>query len=138
MASILRISEAASLALHTCVYLAVHPDTLISTRQVAKVLDASEAHLSKVLQRLSRSGIVAAIRGPHGGFKLGRQATKITLLDVYQAIEGQFKVSECLNNTPICGGKNCVFGELLKKVHRQTLDYFSKTTLAKLSSVFSH
>lgn len=136
MPSILKISEAASLALHTAVYLAVHPGTLISTKDVAKVLNASEAHLSKVLQRLSRSGIVTSIRGPRGGFRLDKPPGRITLLEVYEAIEGPFAVSECLKDTPACLGKECVFGELLKRVHHLTYDYFSKTTLAKLTGVF--
>ena len=137
MASVLRISEAASLALHTCAYLAMHPDALISTREIAKVLNASEAHLSKVLQRLSHAGIVSSIRGPHGGFKLHRPAAKIVLLEVYETIEGPFTSGDCLNETPICGGKECVFGELLKKVHRMSLEYFTKTTLARLVGVFN-
>jgi len=136
MASVLKISEAASLALHTCAYLAKHPDSLVSTRDIAKVLSASAAHLSKVLQRLSHAGIVSSIRGPHGGFKLHRPAAKIALLEIYETIEGPFTSGDCLHETPICGGKNCVFGELLKKAHRLSLDYFTKTTLARLDGVF--
>ena len=50
----LKLTEAALLAMHTMVYLAGNPDRRVSTREIAAEFDASEAHLSKVLQRLAR------------------------------------------------------------------------------------
>jgi DNA-binding IscR family transcriptional regulator len=64
MSNILKISEAASLALHTTVILAANPNRLVSTKKLASQLHASEAHLSKVLQRLEKADIVNSTRGP--------------------------------------------------------------------------
>ena len=136
MPNILRISEAASLAMHTMVYLACHKDTLVSTREIAKVLQASEAHLSKVLQRLAREGLVKSIRGPKGGFALGRPPAKINLLEIFEAIEGPLDPEVCLFGTHKCLGKECLFGGLLHDVYDQTHAYFSKTTLNKLTHIF--
>jgi len=136
MPNILRISEAASLAMHTMVYLACHKDTLVSTREVAKVLKASEAHLSKVLQRLARVGLVKSIRGPKGGFTLGRPPAKITLLEIFETIEGPLNSEVCLFGSNKCLGKDCLFGGLLHDLYNQTHKYFSKTTLNKLTHIF--
>ena len=70
MANVLRISEAATLALHTLALLASRPGVILSTHKIAKRLEASEAHLAKVLQRLARMGLVRSIRGARGGFVL--------------------------------------------------------------------
>jgi Rrf2 family protein len=136
MPNILKISEAASLALHSTVLLAANPDKLISTREIASMLHVSEAHLSKVLQRLTRTGIVRAIRGPRGGFRLVKPANETTLLDVYESIEGTLIPSKCLFDSPICEGDACILGGLLETVDEQVRDYLAKTKLDDLTSIY--
>ena len=86
--NMLRISEAASIALHTMAYLARNKDRMVSTHEIAGAMGLSENHLAKVRQRLVKAGLVEAQRGPSGGFMLSRPAEDITLLEVYEAIEG--------------------------------------------------
>ena len=57
----MRISEAASLALHTMALLAAEPDKLLSAAAAAGALGASEAHLAKVLGRLAHVGLVESV-----------------------------------------------------------------------------
>ena len=135
MSNIMKISEAASLALHTTVILAANPNRLISTKKLASQLHASEAHLSKVLQRLEKADIVNSTRGPKGGFKLKNLSDEITLLDVYEAIDGNFSPSNCLFDENLCNG-NCIMGNLLEDLNTQVRDYLSKTKLNSLVSVY--
>jgi len=137
MASMLRISEAASLAIHTMVYLAAHTEALVSTREIAKVFHASEAHLSKVLQRLARVGLVRSIRGPHGGFTLLKPANKISLLEVYEAIEGPINSNVCLLEEPACKKGRCVMGTILRGVYSEIDNYLRRTTVGSLKDVFA-
>lgn len=134
MTTLLRISEDASLALHAMALLARHEGRYLSTAEIADVLHASEHTLAKVLQRLSRSGLVLSTRGPHGGFVLGESANEIRLLDIYEAVEGVLGRAGCLLGTPVCSGKGCVLGGLVESVHRQVADFFSQTTLAELAA----
>ncbi len=135
MANMLRISDAASLALHAAVMLAANPGKEVSTRRIASQLHASEAHLSKVLQRLAKAGLVTSMRGPKGGFMLQRQGDEVRLLDVYEAIEGPLVPNKCLLGTPICDGQ-CIFGDLLETVDRQVGDYLAGTNLSELTDVY--
>jgi Rrf2 family protein len=135
MPNTLRISEAASLAMHTMALLASRPQRL-PTGQIASVLGASEAHLSKVMQRLAKAGLVRSLRGPKGGFALARPAERIALVEVYEAIEGPLADSKCLLGRPICGGTRCILGRLLGSVNRQVRQYLEATTLNKLAEVF--
>ena len=132
MSNILRISEAASLALHTTVILASNPNKLISTKDLAGTLHASEAHLSKVLQRLEKSGIVRATRGPKGGYKLDKSGDQIALLEVYESIDGKLSHSDCLLADCICSG-DCIMGKLLSDLNKQVRDYLTKTKLSTLT-----
>ena len=132
----LRLSEAASLALHTMVYLSANPEGQSSTREIAQELNVSEAHLSKVLQRLSRYGLVNSIRGPKGGFSIAPGRDKASLLDIYEAIEGPIPDRKCFRTTSICTGKHCIFGNLLEDVNKQVKDYLAETSLPDLAGVF--
>lgn len=126
-----KISEASSLALHTMAYLAAHPGRLISNRVIARELGVSAAHLSKVLQRLARAGLLESLRGPTGGFRLGRPAGEISLMEVYEAIDGKFQPSSCLLGRPVCRGGKCVLGELGRNLERQTREYLLNTKLSE-------
>jgi Rrf2 family protein len=131
-----KISEAASLALHTAGMLAAHSDRLVSTREAATLFKISEAHLSKVLQRLVKAGLVKSLRGPRGGFSLHKPSNVITLLQVYEAIEGPMVLDRCILGHDICPIDRCLMGDLVGSVNRQTWEYLNKTTLDKLTNSF--
>jgi len=136
MSNLLKISEAASMALHAMVFMAREPESRLSTREIATLLNGSEAHMSKVLQRLSKAGLVKSVRGPKGGFILGKDSNEITLLDVYEAIEGPLVLKDCVLGTPICSGEACIFGGLIRKTNGEIKEYLSGTRIAELTDVY--
>ena len=133
MTSLIKISEGASLALHTMALLDNEPGRRLTNQEIAETLHASGHHLAKVMQRLAKVGLVDSIRGRQGGFQLGKPAEQVTLLQVYEAIEGPLDDVGCLLGEPICSGKYCVLGEVLQSVHGQIRDYLKNTSLATLS-----
>lgn len=136
MATMFRTSEAASLGLHAMSLLARRSDELTPTKEIAAALHASEAHLSKVLQRLAKVGLVESTRGPKGGFRLARPGGEISLLEVYETIEGPLGENGCLLSTPICGGQDCIFGDLLSKLNRELREYLARTKLSEVVSFY--
>ena len=136
MSSVMKVSEAATLALHTMVFLAANPGERFSVKQIAGTHDVSEAHLSKVLQRLAKVGLVNSTRGPKGGFVPARAADEITLLDVYEAVDGPLSPMTCLFGTPICNGRRCIMGDVLKMVNEQTKTYLTQTTILDVADVY--
>ena len=136
MNTALRISEATSLAFHTMAFLTAEPEGRHSTRELAETLHVSEAHLAKVMQRLAKQGLVESARGPGGGFRLSMNVDNVTLLEVFEAIEGPFQPKNCLLGGVFCGGKKCVFGELVRTVNEKVLTYLSETRLGELADVY--
>jgi len=136
MATALKLSEAASLALHAMVFLAAHPGRRWSARALARKLRGSEAHLAKVLQRLVKAGLVDSARGRNGGFKLARAQSRIRLIDVYQAVEGKLARGHCLMDRPVCGGSKCILGGLLRTLDTWLRAYLSGTKLSQLTDVY--
>lgn len=131
MSSILRISDAASMGIHAAAIMATKAKSPVSCKEMADALGVSEAHLSKVLQRLRRQELVRSARGPKGGFVLTLPAGEISLLDVYEAVDGPFVPSDCLLARRACNGR-CIFGDLLASVNRQVREALKSTKLTDL------
>lgn len=127
------LSEAASLALHSMIYIAKKKQAKTSVKEIAKSLNASESHLAKVLQQLAKIGLVTSVRGPKGGFVIAKSLNEISLLDIYEAIEGNIPKPLCsLSLNSQCPFNTCIFDGLLKNITKQLRDYFSNNTLESI------
>ncbi len=135
-AGALRMSEAASLALHAVALMAAEPERRFTAGEIASRLRGSRTHLQKVLQRLHKAGILESERGRGGGFTLRRSPEKVSLLSVYEAIEGKLSGSKCLMGKPVCDGKRCILGGLLGTVDMWFRAYLSGTKLSQLGGVY--
>ena len=134
MSGVLKISDAASLALHAMSYIALKGgERPISTGEISQTFGVSEAHLSKVFQRLSRQGLVKTLRGPGGGVTLAKSPKRITLLDIYEAIEGPLKPSNCLLGKRSCEYTECILGDMIVNINKEVKDKLSGTKLSELS-----
>ena len=136
MATILKISEATTLAIHAMIYIAAHPKFPITKAKIAKRFNVSAAHLSKVMQRLTHIGLLKSQRGPSGGFLLTKPAEEINLLEIYEAIEGKLPSSICLLETTACSGEICVISKLLKNIQKEVDKFLRETTIDKQAKVF--
>jgi len=132
MTNILKISEAASIGLHSMIYLARRKDQLVSVKDIAQEFDISANHLSKVLQRLVKSGLLVSIKGAKGGFKLTRKPEDIKFIEIYEAIDGKFTPSSCLLGKYTCKSSKCIMSDLVVSINQQVKDYFEQTKLSDL------
>jgi Rrf2 family protein len=133
MSRVVRISEAASLALHAMAVLAENPGRNLPVKEIAATLGVSENHLSKVLQRLVRGGFLRSVRGPSGGFSLEDGADEVNLLQVYETVEGPLAPVKCLFARPICDGRHCLLGGLLEDANRGLRDRLETTRLKDIA-----
>lgn len=130
MANPLRMSEAAALALHAAALISGHEGEPLTAGDIAERLGASKAHLSKVLARLSRAGLLHSATGPGGGFTLARPAERISLRGVYEAAEGPLEVTKCMFALPVCEPATCPLAKLLCDASERIVTALDKTTLA--------
>lgn len=72
-------------ALRTMVYIARSND-MISSSQIAEKLGCENTYLKKIMARLVKNNLIISYPGRYGGYVLGRPASDITVLDVYQAL----------------------------------------------------
>jgi Rrf2 family protein len=93
----MQLTRAADYGVRAMIHLAsAAPDARSSLNELAEAADVSPAFLSKVLQRLVRSGHVASWRGKKGGFGLRDRGRSATLLEILQALDGVPELNVCL------------------------------------------
>jgi Rrf2 family protein len=91
-----KLPESTEWVLHAVTSLAqLEPGATVSAAQLAEHFDVPPAYLAKQLQTLVRAGVLAASTGPRGGFRLGRPAEEITLLQVVEAVDGSSRFYQC-------------------------------------------
>jgi len=88
-------SQTAEYALRVVAYLAAAGAKASTTRQIAASTHVPVGYLAKVLQSLSRGGIVRSQRGPRGGSVLARPAAQLTIYDVVQAVDPILRITSC-------------------------------------------
>src|SRR3954467_12237327 len=88
-------SQTVEYALRAVVYLADQSPSPRTTDQIAAATRVPKAYLSKVLQGLSRAGLVHAQRGIGGGMSLPKPPERLTILEVVDAVEPIGRIREC-------------------------------------------
>jgi Rrf2 family iron-sulfur cluster assembly transcriptional regulator len=131
------LSKQSQYALLAMAYLAGQPPRrLVPIREIGANVDVPRPFLSKILARLSRGGLVTARRGPHGGVMLSRSASRTSLGEVVELLDGTFEHRSCYLGLPGCDDRNpCplhatwkkVRAELDRKLHELTVDDLRNT-----------
>ncbi len=94
-------------ALRAVLYLALkRSDEMTPTKEVAKKLNLPTHFLAKILHDLAGKGLLHSLKGPSGGFALGKPAKDITLLDIVVAIDGLDINQSCALGFSECSGSN--------------------------------
>lgn len=126
MAGILRMSEGVSIGVHAMIVLTLYKDKLNLTKDIAAILDVSEAYLGKILQQLVKAGYVNSIRGPKGGFSIKEGAENTKLIDIYKLLEGAMKLESCGFKSTSCT-EYCSLHTTMDSINNQFIQYFENT-----------
>jgi Rrf2 family cysteine metabolism transcriptional repressor len=128
----MRLSKAARHALLAATEMARSKDNgPVTVTLVARRNGIPEAALAKVLQRLVRSGLAVGVRGVHGGYRLSRPPSEITVLDVLDVFEPS---AHPVGATSRLGaGAPDHVGQLFDSVDEQLRSTFASLTLDVLA-----
>ena len=128
MAHVIQFSEAAFIALHSMVIVA-KSEELVNVVRITERLNSSRHHVAKVMQRLVKDGYLHSHRGPTGGFALKMPADQITLLALYESIEGKIEIGTCPMDNPVCPFDHCIFDNVTSKLTKDFVNYMKSRTL---------
>jgi Rrf2 family protein len=130
MSNLLSLSEAATIGLHSMALIAMSKEKL-NVNQISETIGSSKHHVAKVMQRLAKENFVASNRGPTGGFILKKRPEEITLLDIYEAIEGKLESQSCPGNKEDCPFTSCIMGDVSNKLTIEFVNFLKSQSLDK-------
>ncbi len=95
----------------------------------------SREYLAKILKRLVQKGLLISSLGLHGGYKLAKPASEISILDVIEAIDGSYGYIVDYSSDEIADAKGGAAYDFWKDVHKMTRDMMANQTLDKFDFV---
>jgi len=131
-------SQTVEYALRAVAHLAYEAPDPRTTEQVAEATRVPPAYLSKVLQALSRGGIVKSQRGVGGGIALARPADELTILEVVNAVEPIQRIKSCPLGLKSHGVRLCPLHRRIDDAMATVEAAFGSTTLAEILAEPTH
>lgn len=130
----MRISTRGRYGLRALVDLALNnPTEVTALRSIAENQQISEAYLEQVFANLRKTGLVIAIRGAQGGYKLGRPADRITVAEILNSLEGPLNPAHCVGLDAQCDRENiCLTRPFWEDLNRLINDFLENITLQDL------
>ena len=132
----LKLTKKADYGLIALKHLAVADGTgTASAKEIADAYGIPLPMLAKILQKLTKTGLLHSVAGTNGGYKLARPAKRITALEVIHAIDGPIILTSCFTDHGHCDQSDrCTVREPLRKVHEAILHLLGSITISDMSA----
>ncbi len=123
------ISQTAEYALRAAACIAVHGDSgPVRAKDLSIEATIPQTYLSKILRKLVEAELLIATKGHNGGFTLARNAKKIWIIDILNAVEPQMTPRQCIFGWRACNSKKpCLLHHRWAEV-RNSFDHWIKST----------
>jgi Rrf2 family protein len=120
-----------------------HEDALSSASELAEAYHMPRGVVANLLKAFCKAGLLESRRGLHGGYRLARPGSEISLLEVLSVIDGPVQLIDCAvldlagaNTVPNCGYEDvCPSRSPMRAVHQRIIDLLEGITLAELMHV---
>jgi len=113
----MKVSKTAAYSLHALMYMVRHITQLpATTNTIAKAEGIPSGYLAKIFQKLAKGGFVKAVRGKNKGYTFAKSPEEISLIELFELIEGESLFDDCLLRHCECGGTPdncCIFAKWL-------------------------
>lgn len=124
------LSKTVEYALRAVVFLATRPGQPATTEEVADRTRVPAPYLAKIMQALTRKGVVKSQRGVGGGVTLTKRPEDLTILEVVNAVEPLGRITTCPLGLAAHGVRLCPLHKKLDAAIAAVEDAFGTTTLA--------
>ena len=131
----LKLTKKADYGLIAMRHLAQYPSQgACSAKDLAESYGIPQEALAKILQRLTKSGLLLSQHGTNGGYTLARDPRSITAFEVIRAIDGPLFMTSCSTPVRDCGQSlRCTVREPLRKVSRSIEQVLDRLTIWEMT-----
>lgn len=132
----LRFTKRADYGLMAIHYIAIQQDLgPVSAKRIADQFHIPPELMAKILQRLSKRGLIVSQNGPKGGYVLGRGPAQVTVGDVIRALEGPVNIVSCLEEQSDCPQmSHCNLRRPVQKLQAAISQMLDTMSLAELTT----
>lgn len=130
----LRMSKLADYGTVVMAAMARDPETVHSAASLAAKLHIGAPTVAKILKILAREGLVVALRGAHGGYRLPGAPSEISVARIIRAMDGPIGMTECSTIPGLCSQeKGCTIRANWMRVNEIVLGVLQGITLEQLN-----
>ncbi|WP_127960211.1 Fe-S cluster assembly transcriptional regulator IscR [Serratia microhaemolytica] len=104
----------------------------VSLADISERQGISLSYLEQLFSRLRKHGLVASVRGPGGGYRLGKDATEIAVGEVITAVDESVDATRCQGNSDCQGGERCLTHALWRDLSDRISGFLNNITLAEM------
>jgi FeS assembly SUF system regulator len=109
----------------------------VSAKQVAERCGVPLPVLSKLLQKLCKTGFLFSEYGTNGGYRLARDPNRISTLEVIRAIDGPIVLADCFTEEAYCDhASRCTVRRPLKRIHEGILRLLESVSIQDMLQDF--
>jgi len=114
-------------------YLHANKEELPTAATISSSIGVTYSFFIKIANQLKKKGLLAAIQGRNGGYRLAKPASEISFYDVFMAIEGKLQINRCLKDDKFCSRDavdHCPVHVYLESLQESMIQALSKKYIA--------
>ena len=120
-------------ALRALCYIAKKNDSKVTVEELVNKLAVPRPFMRKILQLLSKNGVLDSSKGKGGGFKLSISAKKLHLIKIMSIFQGEVTLNGCFLKKDICPNKGkCVLRRKIHNIEEGVLRQLKSISIAAL------
>lgn len=112
--------------------LALHDDdNPVTLSEISSCQGISLSYLEQLFSLLRQSGLVEGVRGPGGGYRLGKPAAQISVADIILAVDESLDSTKCKGSLDCSKGERCLTHHLWNDLSEQLLVFLRSIALSE-------
>ncbi len=129
----MQVSRTLDYAVRSLIYMGNHEVPRMSMKEISEAQHIPQNYLAKIMRRMVERGLIRSMVGPEGGYFLRRDPKDINLRDIYEAVEGELRVIDCMDQDEVCAlYENCTQLPVWDKLQVTMIKLLEKTSLKDL------
>jgi Rrf2 family iron-sulfur cluster assembly transcriptional regulator len=104
----------------------------VSLADISERQEISLSYLEQLFSRLRKEELVSSVRGPGGGYKLGRAANDIAIGEVIRAVDESVDATRCQGQSDCQGGQRCLTHTLWQDLSDRISQFLNGITIGEL------
>jgi len=132
----MQIQISTDYAIRILQYLHKHKEDLPTAMTISQSIGITYPFFIKIANQLKKKGLLSAVQGRNGGYRLARPAQQITVYDVFHSIEGDLSINRCLQKNQQCSRgerHDCHLHSFFRGMQEKLIEEMSGKRIADLT-----